>query len=413
VPPGPATSPLDCKLLAALRSRLGPVPIALVMRGAEDLPDTDSPLVGTVRISDRSTLLSLAVSPELGFGEGYSDGRIEVEGDLVRSLECVYQSPGIRTRYTRLRSKFMDWTQANTRRGSARNIHRHYDLSNDFYQRWLDQRMLYTCAYFPNEDASLDEAQEAKLDLVCRKLRLQPGETVVEVGCGWGALAIYMAQNYGVHVKAYNISHEQIVWAREWAQREGVTSQVEFIEEDYRNVSGQFDVFCSVGMLEHVGRENYPEMARVIHRTIGDTGRGFLHFIGRNRPQPLNAWIKKRIFPGGYTPTLAESMEVLEPNNYSVLDVENLRMHYAKTLEHWLARFEAAFDTVVLERGIEFARMWRLYLAGSIATFRVGKMQLFQVLFAGNRCQSIPLTREHLYTPFRDEQDTELWTRAM
>jgi cyclopropane-fatty-acyl-phospholipid synthase len=129
-----------------LRSRLGPVPIALVLRDAEDLPETDSPLVGTVRISDRSTLLSLAVSPELGFGEGYSHGRNEVEGDLVRSLECVYQSPGIRTRYTRLRSKFMDWTQANTHRGSKRNIHRHYDLSNDFYQRWLDQRMLYTCA---------------------------------------------------------------------------------------------------------------------------------------------------------------------------------------------------------------------------------------------------------------------------
>jgi cyclopropane-fatty-acyl-phospholipid synthase len=409
----PATSPLDRKLLAVLRSLLGPVPIALILRGTEDLPDTDSPLLGTVRISDRSTLLSLAVSPELGFGEGYSDGRIEVEGDLVRSLECVYQSPGVRTRYTRLRSKFMDWTQANTRSGSARNIHRHYDLSNDFYRRWLDERMLYTCAYFPNENASLDEAQEAKLDLVCRKLCLQPGETVVEVGCGWGALAIYMAQNYGVRVKAYNISHEQIVWAREWAQRAGVTSQVEFIEDDYRNVTGKFDVFCSVGMLEHVGRENYPEMARVIHRTIGDTGRGFLHFIGRNRPQPLNAWIKKRIFPGGYPPTLAESMAVLEPNNYSVLDVENLRMHYAKTLEHWLARFEAAFDTVVRERGMEFARMWRLYLAGSVATFRAGKMQLFQVLFAGSRCQSLPWTREHLYAPFGEEEDNELWTRAM
>lgn len=413
MPPGPATSPLDSKLLGVLRSRLGPVPIALVMRDTEDLPDTGSALVGKVRISDRSTLLSLAVSPELSFGEAYSDGRIEVEGDLVRSLECVYQSPGIRTRYTRLRSKLMDWTQANTRLGSKRNIHCHYDLSNDFYRRWLDQRMLYTCAYFPNEDSSLDEAQEAKLDLVCRKLRLQPGETVVEVGCGWGALAIYMAQNYGVRVKACNISHEQIAWAREWAQRGGVTSQVEFIEEDYRNVTGQFDVFCSVGMLEHVGRENFPEMARVIHRTIGDTGRGFLHFIGRNRPQPLNAWIKKRIFPGGYPPTLAESMAVLEPNNYSVLDVENLRMHYAKTLEHWLARFEAAFDTIVRERGMEFARMWRLYLAGSVATFRVGKMQLFQVLFAGNRCQSIPWTREHLYAPFSDQEDSELWTRAM
>ena len=156
-------------------------------------------------------------------------------------------------------------------------------------------------------------------------------------------------------------------------------------------------------MLEHVGRENYPELGRVIHRAIGDTGRGFLHFIGRNRPQPFSVWIRKRIFPGAYAPTLRESMEVLEPQNYSVLDVENLRMHYAKTLEHWLARFEAAFDTVVRKHGMEFARMWRLYLAGSIATFRAGNLQLFQVLFAGSRCQSIPWTREHLYAPFSDE----------
>ena len=137
-----------------------------------------------------------------------------------------------------------------------------------------------------------------KLDLVCRKLGLRRGETVLEVGCGWGALAIYMAKHYGVRVKAFNISHEQITWAREWAQRAGVASNVEFIEDDYRNATGRFDVFVSVGMLEHVGRENYPELGRVIHRAIGDTGRGFLHFIGRNHPQPLNVWIKKTHLPG-------------------------------------------------------------------------------------------------------------------
>jgi cyclopropane-fatty-acyl-phospholipid synthase len=383
------------------------------LRDTENLPDTDSPIIGTVRIPDRSTLIALAMSPEMGFGDAYSDGRIEVDGDLVRSLECVYESPGIKNWYTRVRSKWLDWVHANSKHGSARNIHRHYDLSNEFYRLWLDDQMVYTCAYFPTPDVSLEEAQEAKLDLVCRKLGLRRGETVLEVGCGWGALAIYMAKHYGVRVKAFNISHEQITWAREWAQRAGVSSNVEFIEDDYRNVAGRSDVFVSVGMLEHVGLENYPELGRVIYRTIGDTGRGFLHFIGRNRPQPLNVWIKKNIFPGGYPPTLVESLEFLGPHNYSILDVENLRMHYAKTLEHWLARFESAFDTVVRERGLEFARMWRLYLAGSVATFRVGKMQLFQVLFAGSRCQSIPWTREHLYAPFREEEDTELWTRAM
>jgi len=222
-----------------------------------------------------------------------------------------------------------------------------------------------------------------------------------------------MARHYGVRVKAFNISHEQIAWARERASEAGVSSQVEFFEEDYRNVSGRFDVFVSVGMLEHVGRENYHELGRVIHRAIGDTGRGFLHFIGRNHSQPFSVWIRRRIFPGAYAPSLRESMEVLEPQNYSVLDVENLRMHYAKTLEHWLARFDASFNTVVHKYGMDFARMWRLYLAGSIASFRAGSLQLFQVLFAGSQCQSVPWTRERLYAPCNEETDAEQWTRAM
>jgi cyclopropane-fatty-acyl-phospholipid synthase len=405
---------MDRQLLQALRSLIGPIPVALVLRDVENLPDRDDDIVGTVRIPDRSTLLSMVVNPEVGFGDAYSSGRIKMDGDLVRALEHVNAtSPRIRNRYWRLLSKWLDWAQANTRRGSSRNIHHHYDLSNDFYRLWLDEQMVYTCAYFPTPDASLEQAQNAKLDLVCRKLGLRPGETVLEVGCGWGALAIYMAEHYGVHVKAFNISHEQIAWARERAREAGVSSQVEFVEDDYRNVSGRFDVFVSVGMLEHVGRENYGEMGRVIHGTIGDTGRGFLHFIGRSYSQPFSVWIRRRIFPGAYAPTLRESMDVLEPHRYSVLDVENLRMHYAKTLEHWLARFDASFDTVVQKFGMDFARMWRLYLAGSIASFRAGNLQLFQVLFAGSRCQSIPWTREHLYVPVGEETERELWTRAM
>ncbi len=221
-----ATSPLDRRLLTALRTLLGPIPVALVLRDAEDIPDTDAPLVGTVRIPDRSTLLSMVLSPEMAFGDAYSSGKIEMDGDLVRSLECVCRSsPRVRNWSWRLLSKWLDWAQANSKRGSARNIHHHYDLSNDFYRLWLDEQMVYTCAYFPTPDTSLEEAQDAKLDLVCRKLCLRPGETVLEVGCGWGALAIYMAQHYGVRVKAFNISHEQIVWAREWAKEAGVASQ--------------------------------------------------------------------------------------------------------------------------------------------------------------------------------------------
>jgi cyclopropane-fatty-acyl-phospholipid synthase len=342
----------------------------------------------------------MMLDPEVGFGDAYTEGRIRVEGDLVRFLEEAYrirQSGRMRSWYSELISRWLTLTQGNTHRGSARNIQHHYDLNNDFYKLWLDRRMVYTCAYFPALSATLEEAQEAKLEHVCRKLQLQPGEKVVEAGCGWGSLALYMAKHYGVTVRAFNISREQIQYAQAQAKKEGLTRQVEFIEDDYRNIPEGFDAFVSVGMLEHVGHEHYGELAKVIQNAIGDSGRGLLHFIGRNRPQAFSAWIRKRIFPGAYAPTLRESLEILERNNYAVLDVENLRLHYAKTLEHWLERYERAVDRVTEMFGPEFVRAWRLYLAGSIASFRVGTLQLFQVVFAGPQCGQIPWTRAHLY----------------
>ncbi len=190
-----------------------------------------------------------------------------------------------------------------------------------------------------------------------------------------------MAREYGVSVKAYNVSHEQIAFARERARAEGLSHRVEYIEDDYRAISGKFDVFVSVGMLEHVGLDHFQEFSEIIHRSIGDTGRGLLHFIGRNYPAVFSRWIRKHIFPGGFVPSLRQSLRVLEPKNYSVLDVENLRMHYAKTLEHWLERFEKSRHQVTAMYDSRFVRAWRLYLAGSIAAFRGGHLQLFQILF--------------------------------
>jgi len=237
---------------------------------------------------------------------------------------------------------------------------------------------------------------------------------VVEAGCGWGALSLHMAREYGVRVKAFNISHEQITFAREQAKREGLESRVEFIEDDYRNITERYDAFVSVGMLEHIGREHYRELGDVIHRSIGNTGRGLLHFIGKNQPQPFSVWIRKRIFPGAYTPALREAMDVLEPHDFSVLDVENLRTHYARTIELWLQRYERSFDQVTERFGLTFARMWRLYLAGSIAGFRTGTLQLFQLVFAGRACKTQPWTRAHLYNNNAIEQDSqdERWIRA-
>lgn len=376
------------------------------------LMERDSSRHPVIRLKNRRGLLALLRNPGMNFGELYGAGDLEVEGDLVELLEQLYRIP--QRAIMTMASRWFGWMQSNSLRGSRKNIHYHYDISNEFYQWWLDPQLVYTCAYFPDENATLEEAQRAKLDLVCRKIWLRPDETVVEAGCGWGALALHMARHYGVRVKAFNISHEQIMFARERAAREGLASRVEFIEDDYRNISGKFDAFVSVGMLEHVGRNRYGEFGRVIQRTIGAQGRGLLHFIGKNRPAPLSAWIRKRIFPGGYTPVIREAMDVLEPHDFAVLDIENLRRHYAKTIDHWLERFERSYDKVVQRFGTTFARMWRLYLAGSTVAFRVGTLQLFQIVFAGRACQGIPWNREHLYQKTSDQsgQDVE-WTHAM
>jgi cyclopropane-fatty-acyl-phospholipid synthase len=375
-----------------------PIRVRLGEREFGEPPDRSA---GTLVIRNRRTLGRLALDPEVGFGDGYMEGQIEVEGDLVRFLEQAYRVIRLgrmKSWHNRLFSRWLTFVQGNTRSGSARNIHHHYDLSNDFYKLWLDRRMVYTCAYFPAPEVSLEEAQEAKMEHVCRKLQLQPGERVVEAGCGWGSLALYMAKHYGVTVRAFNISREQIQYAQAQAKKEGLAGQVEFVEDDYRSVPGGFDAFVSVGMLEHVGREHYGELAEVIRKAIGNTGRGLLHFIGRNRPSPFSTWIRKHVFPGAYAPTLREAMEIFERNNYAVLDVENLRLHYARTLEHWLERYERAVDQVKEMFGPEFVRMWRLYLAGSIAGFRVGTLQLFQVVFAGPERREIPWTRAHVYS---------------
>src|SRR5215471_2965392 len=212
-------------MLKQIFNAIGPAPLRLVVKdGAEMTPPGVSP-VATIVIPDRRTLSGLLFDPEMVFGEGYAEGRIKVEGDLAAALEAVYQAypqDGNARSYQRLMSKVMYWLQDNTKRGSKQNIHSHYDLGNDFYKLWLDSQLVYTCAYFPSPEATLDAAQVAKMDYVCRKLRLQPGETVAEAGCGWGSLALHMAQHYGVSVKAYNISHEQIAHARREASDRGL-----------------------------------------------------------------------------------------------------------------------------------------------------------------------------------------------
>ena len=407
---------IDRWLLKTLHKSLGYPGLRLTLGQREILPPSNSQRSTTVNIATRRVLAGLALNPEMEFGDAYSEGQIEVDGDLEELLEVVLKSMArVRPRSTRSKwvSRWLDRAHANTLNGAHHNIHHHYDLTVDFYKLWLDSQLVYTCGYFPTTSATLEQAQLAKMDHICRKLQLNSGDHVVEAGCGWGALALHMAKNYGAKVRAFNISGEQVRIARERAKKEGLESLVEFVEEDFRNISGHYDVFVSVGMLEHIGPENYRDLGRIVHQSVGSSGRGLLHFIGRNCPRPFSPWIRKRIFPGAYIPSLSEAMAVLEFQDFSVLDVENLRGHYARTLEVWLDRFEDSWDPIVKMFGIKFARIWRLYLAGSIAAFRVGNLQLFQVVFAGRECQTTPWTRAYLYAGRHVESKENKWTHVM
>jgi len=397
----PRLTLIDRWLASQVQRRLDPAAVRLELWDGSSSYDSSRSSIGDLVVRDRPTLLGLIVHPDLWFGEAYTAGRLEIRGSVDAVVEALSRHTTSDPTWPERIAAAL--TLPNSLHLSRRNVHHHYDLGNAFYQQWLDSEMVYTCAYFANAQMSLDEAQSAKLDLVCRKLRLRPGETVIEAGCGWGALALHMARHYGVRVKAFNVSREQLAYASERARREGLAGQVEFIDDDYRNVSGRFDVFVSVGMLEHVGRPHFRTLAEVLRRTLRrDGGRGLLHFIGRDAPRPLNAWIRRRIFPGAYTPTLAQvTTSILTPAGMSVVDVENLRLHYARTLALWGERFRAATDWVRVTYGDEFQRAWELYLAGSQATFATGWMQLFQVVFAPRESAPPSWTRADLYEPPR------------
>ncbi len=388
----------DCLLLRRLLKSVGSPDLTIELWDGRQVSSGKPIAQSKLKIKNRTSLLRLLINPELQFGELYSKGDLEVVGDLTAFLETVYRSL-----HKRSASRFgrtlplRRFHRGNSLSGSRHNIHHHYDIGNEFYSLWLDTAaMQYTCAYFPEAALPLEQAQLAKMDHVCRKLRLKAGETVVEAGSGWGGLARFMAKRYGVRVTAYNISHEQVIHARKQAHAEGLDDRVVYIEDDYRNIRGCFDAFVSVGMLEHVGPDHYHHLGSTIDRCLAASGRGLIHSIGRNRPRPMNTWIEKRIFPGAYPPSLGEMMNIFEPWAFSVLDVENLRLHYAKTLRHWTSRFDLVEDQVRQMFDARFVRMWRLYLAGSAAAFSTGELQLFQVAFSRPQNNSLPWNRDHL-----------------
>jgi cyclopropane-fatty-acyl-phospholipid synthase len=388
---------VERSLLQSLLKSMNQLPVMVKLWDGTELSGCGEAPIAKNTIADRPTLWKLAFDPMFQFGDAYARGRVEFAGDLVTFLERVYVSQEKGTDFRRWIQRILHPCLYNNLTRSRSNVYHHYDIGNAFYERWLDRQLLYTCAYYEKPEYTLEEAQIAKMEHVCRKLRLRTGESVVEAGCGWGALALHMAKYHGVRVRAFNLSREQLEYARNRAAKEGLSERVEFVEDDWRNINQRADVFVSVGMLEHVGRANYGKLGDVIHRCLTPEGRALIHSIGNCRAEPLNAWIERRIFPGAYPPTLRECMQFAEPHSFAVLDVENLRPHYAQTLRHWLERFERSVPWVREKFDEKFVKTWRLYLSGSIAAFTTGSLQLFQILMTRQANDLIPCNRRDIY----------------
>ena len=390
---------MDRRLAAAVQRTIADGPVRLELwdgRRADGAPDRAA---GDLLVGDRRALVGLAVNANLYFGEAYIAGRIRIRGSLTEVIHALSRSsaanPSRWERATALVARANDVTAARRNVRAPLRSRQRLLLALARPRHGLYLRVLRRRGDEPGRGADKRSWIWSAASCSC-----VAGETVVEAGCGWGALALHMARDYGVRVQAFNLSGEQLRWARARARREGLDGRVEFIEDDYRNVAGPCDAFVSVGMLEHVGRRSYAALADVLRRTVKRSGgRGLLHFIGRDVPRPLNAWIRRRIFPGAYVPTLAEvTRDIVAPADMSVVDVENLRLHYARTLAHWSERFAAARERVRGASGEEFCRAWELYLAGSEAAFRTGWMQLFQVVFAPRESTPPFFTRAPLYT---------------
>jgi cyclopropane-fatty-acyl-phospholipid synthase len=353
----------------------------------------------TVRFKSPKALSHTLVKRFLGFGESYMDGDVEVEGDweslfkLAMRSNYQHRRPSLRSvaRYYLLRLRTRD-----TRRKARANISRHYDRGNDFYSLWLDESMTYSCAYFETPETPLEQAQETKLERICRKLRLQPNMTLLDVGCGWGSLLIHAARHYEVHGVGCTLSENQARFARQRVAEAGVADRVEILFRDYREVDGLFDRWASVGMAEHVGRAFIPRFTRHIRRRLRPGGLGLLHFIGKDRKGFGDPWTLTYIFPGGYLPSLAEVLRRMGRHDLRAVDIENLRPHYALTLDRWLERFRQNVNEIRRMYDERFVRMWRLFLLSSAAGFRYGDTRVFQILFSRGATDETPLTREEL-----------------
>ncbi|MGO4439829.1 class I SAM-dependent methyltransferase [Rhizobium sp. RAF56] len=358
----------------------------------------------TMRLTDPKLYRSLVFSAELAAGEAYMDGTMRFEeGSTLRDFLTLFSvnrlSLGnypIQKLLRAVKMRFRKRQQSNRKGQAQQNVAHHYDLGNDFYRLFLDENMLYSCAYFRHPEETLEQAQRNKLRLLAAKLGLKPGMKVLDIGSGWGDLALYLAALENVEVLGVTLSKEQQALATERASIAGLSNRVRFELKDYRDVAGPFDRIVSVGMFEHVGVHHYDEFFAKLNALMADDGVAVLHSIGHMSPPGMaSPWLRKYIFPGAYSPALSEVFEVVERNSLWVTDLEFLRVHYATTLKHWTDRFEANRDKVIALYDERFARMWEFYLISAEMMFRTGSQLVFHMQLSRSR-DAAPLVRDYI-----------------
>ena len=368
----------------------------------------------TMVLSDPSLYRKLFFNPELHAGEAYTDGRLRFEDSTLRDFLTLfsvnrlslgsYPMQKVLRRVSRGLKRFQ---QLNPIGQAQKNIAHHYDLGNDFYRLFLDEGMQYSCAYFLDDKESLEQAQQNKLRLLAAKLDMKPGLRILDIGSGWGDLALYLGSMADVDVTGVTLSKEQHALANEKARAMGLSDRVRFELLDYRKVEDRFDRIVSVGMFEHVGVHHYDEFFAKVNALLEDDGLMVLHSIGHmSPPGTASPWLRKYIFPGAYSPALSEVFTSVEQASLWVTDVEVLRLHYAKTLNHWWRRFEANRDKVAAMYDERFCRMWEFYLVSAEMMFLTGSQMVFHMQLARQR-DAAPIVRDYIIDLQREYKMTE------